>query len=147
MDQSSQQKQAVTVLEDTSEYWESLSADCSRSDEWTLGPSRTPHGKFADLKTTMLSDLVCSDIRMVDLGAGYGKYTIPMAQLGAKIVSVDLSPFMIHKLRLNLNNNHLDVDVIRADLRCLPFRPRVFDGAVYALRLSAVFPDIFGVVL
>lgn len=118
------------MLSRTHEYWERLAADNRRDDDQILGRSKTLSGKYADLTTTKLHDLIQPDQHILDLGAGYGRYTIPIAQRGARVVSVDLSLSMIHRLRLNLRENHQDADIVRADLRQLPFRPQVFSGAI-----------------
>jgi SAM-dependent methyltransferase len=61
--------------------------------------------------------------RVLELGCGTGRVTIPLARAGVDVVGVDRSPAMLHQARLKSRGS---IAFVRSDIRALPFRPRSF---------------------
>ena len=53
--------------------------------------------------------------RVLELGAGSGRVTVPMAETGASVLAVDLSSTMLDRLGARLREQPLDVEVLRAN--------------------------------
>ncbi|WP_444678021.1 class I SAM-dependent RNA methyltransferase [Halomonas sp. E19] len=53
---------------------------------------------------------------MLDLFAGIGNFSLPLAADGAHVVTVEGSPEMVARLRLNAKDNALGIDARQADL-------------------------------
>ncbi len=77
---------------------------------------------------------------IADLGAGTGRHTIPLAELGYRVISMDISPNMIKLLWKTSKNKHLDslIDTFVGDILFLPLRER----SVHMIILVAVLHHI-----
>lgn len=53
--------------------------------------------------------------RVLELGAGSGRVTVPMAETGASVLAVDLSSTMLDRLRARLKAQPLDVEAVRGN--------------------------------
>lgn len=79
-----------------------------------------------------LVDQFISDIGIVpgelviDLGAGSGALTIPLAAAGARVWAVERDDMWAHQLKETTASSALDVRVIRADLRAFRFPKEPF---------------------
>ena len=62
--------------------------------------------------------------RVLELGCGTGRVTLPIARTGARIVGVDRSAEMLSHARRRVNRARLKrkPSLVRADIRSLPFR-------------------------
>jgi len=75
-----------------------------------------------------LLEKINSAAHILDLGCGFGRFSIGAAQLGFDIVGVDITPRAIEAAirrakKLNLSNAHF----ILGDMTHLPFKDRIFD--------------------
>lgn len=73
---------------------------------------------------------------VVDIGAGAGALTLPLARAGAEVWAVEIDPAWAERLEVHVDAERLDVRVIRTDLRRLrlPRRPfRVVANPPFAL--------------
>lgn len=57
--------------------------------------------------------------RIVDLGAGTGRVSIPLAAAGHEVVAVDLEPALLDELRRRAAGDGLEVETVAADARAL----------------------------
>ena len=88
----------------------------------------------ADAVLEMLD--VTPGIRAVDLGCGTGRLAIPIAQLGARVLAVDVSPAMVGELARQAATLGLDsVETMAAPIERLSLAPDSYDLIVsnYAL--------------
>ena len=72
--------------------------------------------------------------RVLELGCGTGRITLPVARAGARIVGVDRSAEMLARLRKRLRRARLagGATAVRGDIRHLPFRKRAGFSLVMA---------------
>lgn len=57
--------------------------------------------------------------KILEVGCGMGKFTLPLLRRGFNITGLDLSPFLLQKL-LEYNNNLFDIDLICSDILEIP---------------------------
>ncbi len=65
--------------------------------------------------------------RVLDLACGQGRHAVQIHELGANVTGVDLSAVLLKKARYGTPPIR---DLVRADMRTLPFRPEAFDVIV-----------------
>ena len=70
--------------------------------------------------------------RILELGCGTGRLTVPVARTGADIVGIDRSAAMLARARQRLRRARVAAALVRGDIRQLPFRRRVKFGLVMA---------------
>jgi SAM-dependent methyltransferase len=73
--------------------------------------------------------------RVLDLGCGTGRYAVPLAREGIRVVGADRSPEMLAMLASKAGADL--VRVVRCDAEALPFR-RAFDAVLFAHFLHLV---------
>jgi 23S rRNA (adenine-N6)-dimethyltransferase len=62
---------------------------------------------------------------VLDLGAGYGALTAPLASAGARVIAIERDPALAQRLRRRFRDEPL-VCVVEADLRTVPLPRRPF---------------------
>jgi SAM-dependent methyltransferase len=67
---------------------------------------------------------VAQEGKILELGCGTGRITVPVARAGAAIIGIDRSEPMLARGRRRLRRARLDARLIRGDIRFLPFRRR-----------------------
>jgi ubiquinone/menaquinone biosynthesis C-methylase UbiE len=101
--------------------------------EWTrFDDERTPSTSL-DVHLEYLRRYVSAGDRVLDVGAGPGRFTIELARLGASIVVADISRGQLEANRLKVADAGLDdavSDRVVADVVDLPFDDASFDAAV-----------------
>jgi ubiquinone/menaquinone biosynthesis C-methylase UbiE len=67
-----------------------------------------------------------ADTRVLELGCGTGRITIPVARTGVRLVGIDRSPEMLVRARRRLRRAKLTsgATLVRGDIRALPFRDK-----------------------
>ena len=70
--------------------------------------------------------------RVLELGCGTGRVTMPLARAGVRIVGVDRSAQMlaVARRRLRGSRHASHVRLVRGDIRALPFRPASFNAVL-----------------
>lgn len=119
-------------LEDTYNYWERLASDFANRDEYVISPLEPLDSKFCNLEKFPYNRLIMDEGVVLDVGCGYGRFSIPLAMLHQSVVAVDLSMSMLGRLRSNVQDRSVKkkLNIVRADARYLPFRPRCFKGII-----------------
>lgn len=64
---------------------------------------------------------------ILDLGCGYGRFTIPLAKLGYKMYGIDISPNLIKKAKEAAKKNKLRSRFRVGDMRKLPYSKNQFN--------------------
>jgi SAM-dependent methyltransferase len=72
------------------------------------------------------------DGRVLELGCGTGRLTIPIARAGADVVGIDRSEPMLVRARQRLRRARASALLLRGDIRHLPFRRRTRFAMVMA---------------
>ena len=102
-------------LKEVMRFWDGL-AESSLEDRLAIGaPGKD---RFVNIAINGSS--------VLDVGVGYGRYAIPLANEGKFVVGVDVSLGMLRRLRRYSS----DVHVILASGTHLPFKERVFDAVI-----------------
>jgi|SRR5208283_967834 len=73
---------------------------------------------------------------VLDVACGTGRYTIPLSNEGYDVVGLDISPNLLKIAKTRLNSMQL----VKADMRHLPFKPQAFAAAV-SMDTSLVFAN------
>lgn len=80
-------------------------------------------------------------MRFLDVAAGSGALSIPAARLGARVLSTDLSPVMLERLKTRAQEEGLDIKIRMMDGHALELDDNSFDvaGSQFGVML---FPDM-----
>jgi SAM-dependent methyltransferase len=101
--------------------------------EWTrFADGRTPAPSLA-IHLHYLRRFVRGGDRVLDVGAGPGRFTIELARIGASVVVADISPGQLELNRAKVAEAGVDgavEDRVVADLLALPFDDASFDATV-----------------
>jgi len=64
---------------------------------------------------------------VLDVACGYGRYAIPLAQKSRRVVCLDASLNMLHRLKWHIHRQDIhNIEVIRASMTDLPFKDKTF---------------------
>jgi ubiquinone/menaquinone biosynthesis C-methylase UbiE len=81
------------------------------------------------------------EMRFLDVASGSGALSIPAARLGAKVISVDISPIMLERLKERATKEGLNIETRVMDGQALELEDNTFDiaGSQFGVML---FPDM-----
>lgn len=65
---------------------------------------------------------------VLELGCGYGRITNRLAEKGARVTGLDISPILLRKAEADAAERQVDVEYVLGDIRSLPWRGH-FDAA------------------
>jgi ubiquinone/menaquinone biosynthesis C-methylase UbiE len=84
---------------------------------------------------------LCPGMRFLDVAAGSGALSLPAARLGAQVLSTDLSPVMLERLKTRAREEGLILEARVMDGHSLDLEDNVFDisGSQFGVML---FPDM-----
>lgn len=80
---------------------------------------------------------------LLDAGVGTGRYAVPLAAIGVRVIGFDISERMMARLRVKaaaLPADRAALRIARADLRALPLRSRSCDAALL-VHILHLIPD------
>ncbi len=82
----------------------------------------------------VVSNLSCSkDCRSLDLGAGIGYFTFPLAQLAAEVVAVDIEPKMLRVISGRMFERRVDnISLVQGDITSIPVADSAMDHVLAA---------------
>jgi SAM-dependent methyltransferase len=105
----------------------------SPAEGWTGWDDYAPFYDWENAQTVARRDVAfwqrlaaAQDGRVLELGCGTGRITIPVARAGARVVGIDRSAPMLARGRQRLRRGRLTgaASLVRGDIRHLPFRSR-----------------------
>jgi ubiquinone/menaquinone biosynthesis C-methylase UbiE len=103
---------------------------------------------FTQAERDFLFGKVHADQRVLDMGCGTGRFTVPMAERGAIVTGLDISPAMLGIAGRKLAERHLHADLLEGDMSDLPFPDSSFDVVTSMLALMHIplddRPAVFG---
>jgi ubiquinone/menaquinone biosynthesis C-methylase UbiE len=67
---------------------------------------------------------------ILDLCCGTGRHSIVLAERGKKVVGLDYSPNLLRVAKNSMAEKGVAIPIVRAEMRHLPFQPKVFAAAV-----------------
>lgn len=79
----------------------------------------------------LLPELPASPL-VLEVGAGTGRDSVALAQRGAQMIVVDYIPRSLDIVREAARRNGVEIPVVCADARQMPFRDGTFDGVFHA---------------
>jgi ubiquinone/menaquinone biosynthesis C-methylase UbiE len=81
---------------------------------------------------------VSADQQVLDIGCGTGRFTVPMAAVGAQVTGLDISRAMLDVTQSKLTAHGLSADLHEGDMADLPFGDNSFDVVTSMLALMHV---------
>ncbi|MFE3138190.1 class I SAM-dependent methyltransferase [Streptomyces scopuliridis] len=93
---------------------------------------------FTEAERTFLLGKVRPGQRVLDLGCGTGRFTVPMAELGAQVSGLDISRAMLDVAGRKLAARGLSADLREGDMSRLPFPDSSFDVVTSMLALMHI---------
>lgn len=88
------------------------------------------HAEAQSMAQTLLACAVNTGMNVLDVACGPGIVACELAQAGAQVTAIDLTPAMIEQARLRAASMNVAVDYHIGDAQALPFRAASFDRVV-----------------
>lgn len=88
-------------------------------------------GEFVDKVETELAFLLFKPtpgMKILDVGCGTGNFSIKLAEMGCKVVGIDISEEMLNKARKKAKDKGLDIEFHNMDIYNINFPAESFDG-------------------
>ncbi|WP_461084011.1 class I SAM-dependent methyltransferase [Streptomyces deserti] len=93
---------------------------------------------FTAAERSFLLNKVKAGQRVLDMGCGTGRFTVPMAERGAQVTGLDLSRAMLDVLGGKLAARGLHAELREGDMAALPFPDESFDVVTSMLALMHI---------
>jgi len=84
----------------------------------------------------MLTAIFSPDVQILDVGCGYGRIAIPLAELGYQIKGLDLSPQLIAEAQEEATKRGLDIEFSVGSMTEMPIQTR------HSMQLCAYGPRL-----
>jgi ubiquinone/menaquinone biosynthesis C-methylase UbiE len=68
--------------------------------------------------------------KILDVGCGYGRFTIPLAKFGFEIEGIDITPSLIKKAKEDSKEEGVNITFRVGDMRNLPYKNESFDAII-----------------
>ncbi|WP_320253111.1 class I SAM-dependent methyltransferase [Mesorhizobium vachelliae] len=96
----------------------------------------------SDRQAEVICDLLSigQDSPVIELGCGYGRISNRLAEKGAQVTGLDISPILLKKAEADAAERGLNVEYVLGDMRSLPWRDR-FDAAFLWYTTFGYFDD------
>ena len=94
--------------------------------------------RFTETEQAFLLSKITPSDHVLDMGCGTGRFTIPMAQIVARVTGLDMSAAMLMKAREKADQLGLTIDFREGDMAHLPFEDHSFDVIVCMLALMHI---------
>lgn len=80
------------------------------------------------------------ELSVLELGCGYGRITNRLAEKGAQVTGLDISPILLKEAEADAAKREVNVEYVLGDMRSLPWRDR-FDAAFLWYTTFGYFDD------
>ncbi|WP_196815036.1 class I SAM-dependent methyltransferase [Mesorhizobium sp. L103C105A0] len=106
-----------------------------------FGDIVNPPGKN-DRDAGVIWDILClgPGVSVLELGCGYGRITNRLAEKGARVTGLDISPILLKRAETDAAERGVNVEYVLGDMRSLPWRDR-FDAAFLWYTTFGYFDD------
>jgi len=105
-------------------------------------PGLTPADeRFTESEMDFVLSKVRATDRVLDMGCGTGRFTIPLASRAAEVVGLDLTPAMLEQARQNAAKARTNPQFQQGDMCSLPFPDASFDLVTSMLALMHIPPS------
>lgn len=111
----------------------SKSEEISRSFYAQLGAeglANRTRREFDEKQVASVIEMLPKDGRVLDLGCGYGRVTLPLARAGYGIEGLDLSPNLIEAARRAADAEGLSIGFTVGSMTSLPYPSAAFDAVI-----------------
>lgn len=106
--------------------------------------SRYIHVGLWPAEEILVLEFMADEATVLDLGCGAGRTTIPMAEMGLKVVGVDLSETMVAAAREQAIDAGVEVEFCVMDAMTLDFPEAHFDAALFSYNGVELIPGRSG---
>ncbi len=119
----------MNVYEAVRHYWDKDAVT------YDLAPEHFPRtkGQEAAWNAALIRHLPPPPARVLDVGAGTGSLSLPLARLGYQVTALDISPMMLERLRLKAADENFDIEIVEGRAEAPP--QLAFDAVVERLLL------------
>lgn len=83
--------------------------------------------EHTQLELAHIRKVISKKDRILDLGCGFGRITIPLAKEGYKIEGIDITPVMIEKANELAKKENINITFKVGDMRNLPYNDNTFN--------------------
>ena len=74
--------------------------------------------------------LLDKEDKILDVGCGYGRFTIPLAKKGYSIEGIDITPALIKKAKRDSNKKKVNIHFKVGDMRKIPYKDNSFNKII-----------------
>ncbi len=134
----SESTEAATDKQTVQDVYEQLAAEY---DERIPGAGHADD-MFTDSEMRFLMSKIDSGTKVLDMGCGTGRFTIPLAVSGARMTGLDLTSAMLDQARAKAEDAQVRIEFHQGDMAALPFPDNSFDVVTSMLALMHIpLPD------
>lgn len=92
--------------------------------------------KYSDIglwepEELLIRKYISQGSKILEVGCGGGRATIPLKKLGYEIIGIDVVPRMVELARKNVRANNMNVDILLMDASALKFEDSSFDAVLF----------------
>ena len=94
--------------------------------------------RFTETELFFILDGITSKDRVLDIGSGTGRFTIPLAEQAVSVTALDRSPAMLEVAKRKAEDKGLTIQFREGDMTALPFPDNSFDVVTCMLAMMHI---------